>query len=189
MPMPRFTSSHRSSGCADTPMRARRTRAITTTPTPNAPLFSRHIKDLRERFGGKQWWLAYVAGCSDAAVSYWESGKRIPASTTLARIVDALTREGASPGELATLKQSWLAEKIYRREAKVRRQGDRVVVPLELTAPEHRLPKRATSRRASGCSGMRILSRPRKPEVTEQSLLIERQDRRSCVGACKSSGR
>jgi DNA-binding transcriptional regulator YiaG len=90
--------------------------------------FSHHIKDLRQRFGGKQWWLAYVSGCTDAAVSYWESGKRIPAETTLARIVDALTREGASEGEVDTLRRSWLRERVSRQEAKGRRSGASVVV-------------------------------------------------------------
>src|SRR5262249_47564331 len=68
-----------------------------------------------QRFGGKQWWLAHVAGCSDAAVSYWESGKRLPASNRLSRIVDALTQAGASPSELATLERSWLETRFLRR--------------------------------------------------------------------------
>ncbi len=93
--------------------------------------FSHHIKDLRQRFGGKQWWLAYVAGCSDAAVSYWESGKRIPAETTLARIVDALTRVGASEGEVDTLRRSWLHERVLRQEAKGRRPASGIIVTVK----------------------------------------------------------
>jgi DNA-binding transcriptional regulator YiaG len=89
------------------------------------PAFAVQIKDLRRRFGGKQWWLAYVAGCSDAAVSFWESGKRIPAPTTLFRIVDALQQAGASPTEVASLQQSWVRAKLLRREVMHRRAGSR----------------------------------------------------------------
>jgi DNA-binding transcriptional regulator YiaG len=79
--------------------------------------FSRQIRDLRRRFGGKQWWLAHVAGCSDAAVSFWESGKRVPGARTFSRIVEALEREGAETLELASLRQNWLAAKRRQRGA------------------------------------------------------------------------
>ncbi len=78
--------------------------------------FSGQIKILRQRYGRKQWWLAHVAGCSDAAVSYWESGKRIPAAGRLARIVDALLLEGASLDDIAQLRRSWADEKVFRNE-------------------------------------------------------------------------
>jgi transcriptional regulator with XRE-family HTH domain len=83
--------------------------------------FSSHIRDLRQRLGRKQLWLAVVVGCTDAAVSYWESGKRIPNAQTISRIVDALTREGASGTELARLRRSWLKEKNAQRATQLRR--------------------------------------------------------------------
>jgi DNA-binding transcriptional regulator YiaG len=83
--------------------------------------FSSHIKDLRQRFGVKQWWLAYVTGCSDAAVSFWESGKRIPAERTLMRIVEALTEAGATAREVATLRSSWSEARVARRDARAGR--------------------------------------------------------------------
>jgi len=100
------------SGHSWIPSHLSRTRSVASTP------FASHIKDLRQRFGGKQWWLAHVAGCSDAAVSYWESGRRIPASDRFSRIVDALTQAGASPSELATLECSWLETRFLRCEAR-----------------------------------------------------------------------
>jgi DNA-binding XRE family transcriptional regulator len=71
------------------------------------PLLSHQLKELRKRFGGKQWWLAQAIGCTEAAVSLWENGKRTPQEQTLARIVHALTEAGASPGEAARLCDSW----------------------------------------------------------------------------------
>jgi hypothetical protein len=85
-----------------------------------ADSFSDCIKELRKRFG-KQLWLATVAGCTDAAVSFWESGKRVPNEITFSRVVDGLRQAGADPGELAALRRSWLEAKSRQCEAKVRR--------------------------------------------------------------------
>lgn len=76
--------------------------------------FARLIKGLRQRFGGKQLWLASVAGCTDAAVSLWESGKRAPQAPAFGRIVDALAQVGAPPSELVILCQSWAEARLAR---------------------------------------------------------------------------
>jgi hypothetical protein len=84
------------------------------------PSLVRHVLkfDVSADTMATQLWLAYVAGCSDAAVSFWESGKRIPAYGTLSRIVDALTQAGASPRELEGLRRAWLEVRVLRRKAK-----------------------------------------------------------------------
>ncbi len=69
--------------------------------------FSRQLRTLREQFGGKQLWLAHAVGCTEAAVSFWETGKRIPYRCTLSRIVDALMEAGASATEVAVLCRCW----------------------------------------------------------------------------------
>jgi len=73
----------------------------------HASTFGDCLRAIRQRVVGKQAWLAHVAGCSDAAVSFWETGKRLPARSTLSRIENALTEAGASPGDLAGLRLSW----------------------------------------------------------------------------------
>ena len=83
---------------------------------PKQTSFADRLKELRLRFGGKQWWLAYAAGCTDAAVSFWEAGKRIPTARMLSRIVEVLMLEGAPPGELALLQRSWREAKLSRHE-------------------------------------------------------------------------
>src|SRR5947209_2491911 len=65
------------------------------------------IKVLRRRFGVKQAWLAHATGCSAAAVSLWEHGKRVPYERTMARIVRALEDAGSPPGDIARLRESW----------------------------------------------------------------------------------
>jgi transcriptional regulator with XRE-family HTH domain len=73
--------------------------------------FAARIKELRIRFGGKQAWLACSIGCTDAAVSLWESGKRVPAFVTLHRIVEVLNAAGASMDELLVLRTHWFHAK------------------------------------------------------------------------------
>jgi transcriptional regulator with XRE-family HTH domain len=79
------------------------------------PSFGDCLRALRQRLAGKQLWLARVAGCSDAAVSFWETGKRLPALSTLSRIENALTEAGASPGDLAGLRLSWFEARLESR--------------------------------------------------------------------------
>ncbi len=46
-------------------------------------------------------------GCSDAALSFWENGRRFPSEDTVSRIVDAFRRIGAPASETAALLASW----------------------------------------------------------------------------------
>jgi predicted transcriptional regulator len=73
---------------------------------------ARQLRDLRKRFGGKQWWLAHAIGCTEAAVSLWENGKRTPHVRTLGRIANALAEAGAPPGDVARLCESWRQAKL-----------------------------------------------------------------------------
>ena len=69
--------------------------------------FADRLKYLRQRFLGKQLCLSHAVGCSDAAVCFWESGKRLPNPRTLYRILDVLAHEGVSTAELSHLRASW----------------------------------------------------------------------------------
>src|SRR6266542_1782520 len=85
-------------------------RALVSPPRPpGAALisFANQLKILRERFGGKQLWLACALGCTDAAVSFWERGKRVPHRCTLSRIVYVLMQAGASRTDVAELCRCW----------------------------------------------------------------------------------
>jgi transcriptional regulator with XRE-family HTH domain len=77
--------------------------------------FGSQIRDLRRRLGGKQVWLASAIGCTDAAVSFWETGKRIPQAVMLSRVVEALAQAGAPAYELARLKETWAEARLGRR--------------------------------------------------------------------------
>jgi len=63
----------------------------------------------------KQIWVASTAGCTDAAVSLWESGRRIPCATLADRIFGALSAVGASPDKIANLQRLWRAFRCQRK--------------------------------------------------------------------------
>jgi hypothetical protein len=69
--------------------------------------FGPRFRDLRKRLGSKQIWVASATGHTDAAVSYWETGKRLPLERTMHRILAVLARAGASATELSELHQAW----------------------------------------------------------------------------------
>ena len=73
---------------------------------PNDP-FAQRMRVLRTRFVGKQLCLAMALGRTDAAVSMWESGKRLPTSKTLRSILEFLAESGAPAQHLADLSASW----------------------------------------------------------------------------------
>jgi len=75
--------------------------------------FADRLKELRRRLVGKQLCLSCAVGCTDAAVSFWESGKRLPQQDTLSRILDALAQGGASQSELSNLHSSWEQAKAH----------------------------------------------------------------------------
>ncbi len=81
--------------------------AFASSTVPEFSYFAHQLRELRRRLVGKQLCLSWAVGCTDAAVSFWESGKRLPQQGTLSRILAALAREGASDSDLSTLKQTW----------------------------------------------------------------------------------
>jgi hypothetical protein len=92
---------------------------IDTVPSPLASdsyYFADRLKELRRRLVGKQLCLSCAVGCTDAAVSFWESGKRLPQQDTLSRILDALAQGGASQSELSNLHHSWRKAKASLRQ-------------------------------------------------------------------------
>ena len=76
--------------------------------------FADRLKELRQRLVGKQLCLSSAVGCTDAAVSFWESGKRLPQQGTLSRILSALAQDGASAAELSNLHHSWQKARVIR---------------------------------------------------------------------------
>jgi transcriptional regulator with XRE-family HTH domain len=84
------------------------------TPLDSESYFADRLKELRQRLVGKQLCLSCAVGCTDAAVSFWESGKRLPQQGTLSRILEALARGGASPTELSSLHHSWQRARVTR---------------------------------------------------------------------------
>jgi hypothetical protein len=88
---------------------------MTSPLATDSSYFADRLKELR-RLVGKQLCLSCAVGCTDAAVSFWESGKRLPQQDTMSRILDALAQGGASDSELSTLRHSWKRARAHLRQ-------------------------------------------------------------------------
>lgn len=86
----------------------------TTAPGGNFG-FASCLKRLRLACCTKQAALSIAIGCSDAAVSFWESGARVPNSTSLTRLLAVLAQEGIPMPDLLELRRSWITEQASRR--------------------------------------------------------------------------
>jgi len=90
------------------------TSSITATGSSHTRLailfpvaFAHRLKQYRTRLFTKQSSLAQAIGCSEAAVSYWEGGRRLPQPRTMTRIVYVLGHAGVSRVELIDLQRLW----------------------------------------------------------------------------------
>jgi DNA-binding transcriptional regulator YiaG len=78
--------------------------------------FAGHLKALRRQLACKQIALSQAIGCTDSAISLWESGARLPTPRSLSRILAAIAEGGASTADVLTLRGFW-------RDAYARRSG------------------------------------------------------------------
>jgi DNA-binding transcriptional regulator YiaG len=84
------------------------------SPEDSEASFACYLKQIRRRLAGKQIWLSRAIGCSDAAISLWESGARLPNPRSVCRILTALAESGASTLELLALRRAWHREMMKR---------------------------------------------------------------------------
>jgi transcriptional regulator with XRE-family HTH domain len=83
--------------------------------TENERTFAGCLKRIRLAHHSKQVWLSCAVGCSDAAVSFWESGARVPSAKSMRRLLTALAEEGSPTSDLVELRRVWLDESTRRR--------------------------------------------------------------------------
>jgi len=77
------------------------------------------LQRLRKQYIGKQFTLASNLGCTEAAISFWEHGRRLPQRTLLTRIVKCFRASGAGADEVVELQQAYEG-----RIQKRRRKGE-----------------------------------------------------------------
>jgi len=76
--------------------------------------FADVLRALRRWHFGKQLALAAAVGCTEAAISYWENGKRAPDPRKFPTITVALSQAGASPAALDRLRAEWVRARTPR---------------------------------------------------------------------------
>lgn len=72
-------------------------------------IFAAQLRALRRRLVGKQIALAEGIQCSQAAISQWELGRRLPERRQMHRLSAALGSAGATTAELEALRDTWWA--------------------------------------------------------------------------------
>jgi DNA-binding transcriptional regulator YiaG len=80
------------------------------------PRFGARFRILRQELAGKQSVLvAEGLRCTDAAISLWETGRRLPSSGMLVRAIGVFARLGATSEDIEQLRSAWIAERADRR--------------------------------------------------------------------------
>jgi DNA-binding XRE family transcriptional regulator len=97
---------------------------IGNQPTASNDTFAACLKQVRVRIDAKQFWLAGEIGCSEAAVSLWENGSRLPRQNTMRRVFHALEKGGALPAELVSLLVAWRNDRNKTQRGTSRRVTD-----------------------------------------------------------------
>ena len=86
------------------------------SPSANCNSFAQLFKNLRKQLVGKQACLSSAGlRCTDAAISHWERGLRLPRAKTMRNAVDVLRDLGATREEIDQLMSAWAAEDALRR--------------------------------------------------------------------------
>jgi DNA-binding XRE family transcriptional regulator len=73
----------------------------------DGPGFGDQLRELRRRLSFKQVSLSSMIGCSDAAISFWETGARLPKAPRLRLLLQQLAAQGVPTFELLSLRQRW----------------------------------------------------------------------------------
>ena len=86
------------------------------SPSPHSNSFAQLFKNLRKQLVGKQACLSGAGlRCTDAAISHWERGLRLPRAKTMRNAVNVLRDLGATREDIGQLMSAWSAEHAVRR--------------------------------------------------------------------------
>jgi DNA-binding transcriptional regulator YiaG len=78
--------------------------------------FADALRQLRRRLAEKQLAFSNALGCSDAAISQWETGGRLPTIRNFHRLLVVVAGAGATNAELLALRAAWHRDKVMRTQ-------------------------------------------------------------------------
>jgi len=96
---------------------ARTLSAIAIEQDPRS--FADSLRQLRRRLAEKQTSLSSEIGCTDAAISHWEAGTRLPTTRNFHRLLIVLAGAGATNAEMLHLRSAWQSDRAMRIQAKI----------------------------------------------------------------------
>lgn len=86
---------------------------------PTSPgSFANQLRTVRVKLACKQLVFSRAIGCTDAALSHWESAARLPTPKSLSRILAAIAKGGGSTADILLLRGLWRDEYWQRRTAR-----------------------------------------------------------------------
>jgi transcriptional regulator with XRE-family HTH domain len=90
--------------------------AVSPSSSSHSDSFAQLFKNLRKQLVGKQACLSGAGlRCTDAAISHWERGLRLPRAKTMRNAVNVLRALGATREDIDRLMSAWSAEHAGRR--------------------------------------------------------------------------
>jgi transcriptional regulator with XRE-family HTH domain len=89
-----------------------------THPTDDERRFGVCLKRIRLKLDAKQAWLSMAVGCTEAAISLWEKGARVPTARSFGLLLAGLAEVGVVNLDLLELRRLWLRECTGRRLAR-----------------------------------------------------------------------
>lgn len=96
------------------------------SPSRGANAFGKLFRNLRKRLVGKQACLSHAGlRCTDAAISQWERGLRLPRPQTMCNAVIVLEHLGATAADIEQLMSAWKAADLERRFPREKRLATR----------------------------------------------------------------
>ncbi len=81
--------------------------------------FAGYLRDVRTRLDLKRIAFCFAIGCTEAAISLWESGARLPTPKNLSRILAAVAQGGGSTTQILVLRGLWRGERMRRSDRRV----------------------------------------------------------------------
>jgi len=87
--------------------------------------FGQQLREIRQRWVGKQFVLAKSVGCTEAAICFWEGNRRLPTMERLERLEHFLTGAGVPLDALSQLKAAHREAVLRRTERSAALRHDR----------------------------------------------------------------
>ena len=90
-----------------------------------ADSFAHCLRQARQTLYMKQTCLSSAMSCTDAAISFWETGQRLPNRRNFQRLIEAMAAAGATSALQRDLCEAWLRDRTSASQVRAWRRMER----------------------------------------------------------------